>query len=75
MLILFCTTPIIVHNVRGEEGAVFIAGQVHRASIEWICKGLDVKFDSNEPDGVSKPNLLDREDVAGSARAVQKEIY
>ncbi|KAK5240860.1 hypothetical protein LTS06_012321 [Exophiala xenobiotica] len=52
MLILSCTTPIIVQNVRGKESSVFIAGQVSRATLQWLCDELEVEFESNEPDGV-----------------------
>ncbi|KAK3669753.1 hypothetical protein LTR78_010381 [Recurvomyces mirabilis] len=52
MLILSCTVPVIVQNVRGEESSVFIAGQVSRATIRWLCDELKVDFDPNEPDGV-----------------------
>jgi hypothetical protein len=59
MLILSCTTPIIVQNVRGEEGSVFIAGQVSRATLQWLCDMLEVKFESNEPDGVFQTEYID----------------
>ncbi|KAK4551390.1 hypothetical protein LTR86_011197 [Recurvomyces mirabilis] len=52
MLILSCTLPIIVYDVSGEEGSVFIVGQVTKATIEWICQELGVDFDPTEPDGV-----------------------
>ena len=52
MLILSSTIPIIVEDVKGKEGSVFIAGQVARTTIQWIASQLEVDFDPNQPDGV-----------------------
>lgn len=51
-LVLSCTEPIVVENVQGEEGSVFIAGQVSKSIIERIAKALHVEFDADQPDGI-----------------------
>lgn len=57
MLILSCSDPITVKDVKGQEGSVLIAGRIPWSGIEAIARVLNVEFDTDQSDGIFQTRL------------------